>query len=84
MEKLKKCQASTLFMSCTMHSKGNLNTSYTFHFKATRMREYNRNLRNPNKKTPRGSKFIIHAQIIKEGAWGLKGWGTIITPEELT
>jgi hypothetical protein len=66
-----------------MHSKGNLNTSYTSHFKATKMREYNRNLGNPNKKAPMGSKFIIHAQITKEGAWGLKGWGTIITPEGL-
>jgi hypothetical protein len=48
-----------------MWSEGNLKISDTFHHKANGMHEYNQGLRNPNKRTPNGSK--LDAQAIGGG-----------------
>ncbi len=48
-----------------MWSKGNLKISNTFRLKTTRMHEYNQGLRNPNRKTPNGSK--LDARTIGRG-----------------
>jgi hypothetical protein len=50
-----------------MWSKGNLNVSCTFRFKATGMQEYNRGMWYPNKKAPRGSILDIDAQATRRG-----------------
>jgi len=50
-----------------MHYEGNLNVNYTFCLKVIGMCEYNWSLGNPNKKTPKGSWFYIHAQIARRG-----------------
>jgi hypothetical protein len=57
-----------------------MNISYTFHFKATGMWEYNQSLGNPNKKL-QGDLYSLSMPKLLEGARGLKGWGTIITPK---
>jgi hypothetical protein len=66
-----------------MQFKGNLNDNYTFHLKTTGMRKYNQGLRNCNKKTPKGSKFDIHAQVAGGGHGAWRDGVPLLPPKEL-
>jgi hypothetical protein len=66
-----------------MHSKGNLNTNYTSHFKAIGIHEYNQSLRNPNKKL-QGDLDSLSMPKLLEGGMGLEGMGYHHDPQRVS